>query len=466
MPREDQHWWAEQIGRPIAARRLRREPHHRGCRQTHALVGEVWTIGDVVLRVEVPRIPCATFAEHMGVPQWVRRFTDEGRTGAYLSVVPPGPSGRALRSQVERPDHDIDLLALFRAFTGDLDAMRRVVEAGVIDAEVHADLNRPGPPRRLSDRRADALEGDRVAARHGTEWGMPPPPASFLPVPSPSGSPRSLWWAAARRRRRRSARPRLPGDGSGRRSSHHVHRRRQRRRPAPRRPRRPAATTPVGPRGDAARGPGGALVDRHAAGRHRPRQRAQHRRRVPRAEPGSGRPSRGRRQLPIERTSGEGGLLGLAVPEDFGANPVFYAYYSTDNDNRIAAVPWRGHPSASPGHLRRHPAAAATTTAAGSRSGRTATSTSARARPATPPCRRTSSRSAARSCASRPRASPLRATPSAAPPSGPTGTATCRGSPGTAGSACGPASSAPTRGTSSTSSSPVRTTAGRRSRDG
>jgi glucose/arabinose dehydrogenase len=46
--------------------------------------------------------------------------------------------------------------------------------------------------------------------------------------------------------------------------------------------------------------------------------------------------------LPIERTSGEGGLLGLAVPEDFDVNPVFYAYYSTDSDNRIAAVPWEG----------------------------------------------------------------------------------------------------------------------------
>ena len=38
---------------------------------------------------------------------------------------------------------------------------------------------------------------------------------------------------------------------------------------------------------------------------------------------------------------GEGGLLGLAVPEDFDADPVLYAYYSTDSDNRIAAVPWR-----------------------------------------------------------------------------------------------------------------------------
>ncbi|GAA1968453.1 PQQ-dependent sugar dehydrogenase [Terrabacter lapilli] len=58
-------------------------------------------------------------------------------------------------------------------------------------------------------------------------------------------------------------------------------------------------------------------------------------------EPGTGgRPTVAGR-LPISRTEGEGGLLGLAVPPDFDADPVFYAYYSTDSDNRIAAVPWR-----------------------------------------------------------------------------------------------------------------------------
>ena len=47
-------------------------------------------------------------------------------------------------------------------------------------------------------------------------------------------------------------------------------------------------------------------------------------------------------RLPIGRTSGEGGLLGLAVRADFETQPVVYAYYSTENDNRIAALPWAG----------------------------------------------------------------------------------------------------------------------------
>lgn len=46
-------------------------------------------------------------------------------------------------------------------------------------------------------------------------------------------------------------------------------------------------------------------------------------------------------RLPIFRTEGEGGLLGLAVASDFDSDPVLYAYYTTESDNRIAAVPWR-----------------------------------------------------------------------------------------------------------------------------
>lgn len=58
-------------------------------------------------------------------------------------------------------------------------------------------------------------------------------------------------------------------------------------------------------------------------------------------KPGAGGRATVAGKLPITRTEGEGGLLGLAVPEDFDADPVFYAYYSTESDNRIAAVPWR-----------------------------------------------------------------------------------------------------------------------------
>lgn len=55
-----------------------------------ARIGEVWRIGDSVeVEVTMPRTPCATFARWVGgaaARGWVKRFSDEGRLGAYLRV--------------------------------------------------------------------------------------------------------------------------------------------------------------------------------------------------------------------------------------------------------------------------------------------------------------------------------------------------------------------------------------------
>ena len=136
--REDQQWWEGELGRPLAPGAFGENLTTVGVDTTHALIGEVWRLDDVVLRVEVPRIPCATFAGHMGVPQWVKRFSAEGRTGAYLSVVRPGTFRSGVTIEVERPEHDIDLLLSFRAAMGDLDAARRVLDAGVLHPDEHA----------------------------------------------------------------------------------------------------------------------------------------------------------------------------------------------------------------------------------------------------------------------------------------------------------------------------------------
>ena len=136
--REDQQWWENELGRPIAPGAFGENLTTVGVDTTHALIGEVWRLDDVVLKVEVPRIPCATFAGHMGVPQWVKRFSAEGRTGAYLSVVRPGAFRTGVSIEIKRPEHDIDLLLSFRAAMGDLDAARRVLDAGVLHPDEHA----------------------------------------------------------------------------------------------------------------------------------------------------------------------------------------------------------------------------------------------------------------------------------------------------------------------------------------
>ncbi len=111
-------------------------------------VGTRLLVGDVVeLEVRVPREPCATFAAHMGVPGWVRRFAARGRTGAYCAVLTPGEirPGDAI-AVTDEPDHDVDLPTVFRASMGDLALARRVLDAGVLvppyDGEMAAMLER------------------------------------------------------------------------------------------------------------------------------------------------------------------------------------------------------------------------------------------------------------------------------------------------------------------------------------
>ncbi len=138
--REDLDWWAGQLDRELAPGIFGENVTTLGVDCTHARIGELWRIGEVTLQVQGPRIPCATFAGHIGERGWVKRFTAEGRTGAYLSVVEPGVLRAGTPISVERPDHDIDLLLAFRAFMGDLTAARRVLDAQVLNEVDHLDL--------------------------------------------------------------------------------------------------------------------------------------------------------------------------------------------------------------------------------------------------------------------------------------------------------------------------------------
>ncbi|NEE49130.1 MOSC domain-containing protein, partial [Streptomyces sp. SID8455] len=71
-----------------------------------------------LLEVTSGRIPCRTFADHIGEEKWVRRFTQEAVTGAYLRVIEPGTirAGDPVEI-VHRPDHGITAALQFRAVT-------------------------------------------------------------------------------------------------------------------------------------------------------------------------------------------------------------------------------------------------------------------------------------------------------------------------------------------------------------
>jgi MOSC domain-containing protein YiiM len=137
--REELDAWERRLDRTLPNGMFGENLTTAGLEVDEALIGEQWSIGDeVVLEVCGPRIPCATFQARMGEAQWVRRFTQVGRTGAYLSVVQGGQVRQGDPIAVlSRPGHGITVPMTFRAFTGDLEVARRVLAANCL-VEVEA----------------------------------------------------------------------------------------------------------------------------------------------------------------------------------------------------------------------------------------------------------------------------------------------------------------------------------------
>ncbi|MFJ3600106.1 MULTISPECIES: MOSC domain-containing protein [unclassified Streptomyces] len=131
--REDLDAWERELGgRKLANGVFGENLTTLGLDVSGALIGERWRVGaDLVLEVTSGRIPCRTFAEHVGEQGWVRRFTQHGVTGAYLRVIEPG----AVRAGdpveiVHRPDHEITAALQFRASTTERTLLPSLLAAG------------------------------------------------------------------------------------------------------------------------------------------------------------------------------------------------------------------------------------------------------------------------------------------------------------------------------------------------
>ncbi|WP_405470052.1 MOSC domain-containing protein [Streptomyces anulatus] len=131
--REELDAWERELGgRKLANGAFGENFTTLGLDVSGARIGERWRVGtDLVLEVTSGRIPCRTFADHLGEKGWVRRFTQQGATGAYLRVIEPG----AVRAGdpveiVHRPDHEITAALQFRAVTTERTLLPALLAAG------------------------------------------------------------------------------------------------------------------------------------------------------------------------------------------------------------------------------------------------------------------------------------------------------------------------------------------------
>jgi MOSC domain-containing protein YiiM len=127
--REDLDWWTEQLGRELGNGMFGENLTTAGIDVSGALIGETWRVGQIVLQVTSPRIPCNTFKSWLDEPHWVKRFAAAGRPGAYLRVLTPGVVAAGDDLEVlSRPSVAVTVAESMLAFYGDQDLMRRLLE--------------------------------------------------------------------------------------------------------------------------------------------------------------------------------------------------------------------------------------------------------------------------------------------------------------------------------------------------
>jgi MOSC domain-containing protein YiiM len=117
---EDLAAWEQRLERQLHPGHFGENLTTHGIDLNEARIGERWRVGTVVLEVADVRIPCSTFQQWLGESRWVRRFSEEGRPGAYLRVIEPGELTAGDEIEVvERRPHDITVGLVFRALVHD-----------------------------------------------------------------------------------------------------------------------------------------------------------------------------------------------------------------------------------------------------------------------------------------------------------------------------------------------------------
>ena len=118
---EDAQWWEQQLDRSIAPGAFGENLTTLGINLNALTIGTKLRVGDAILEVSEPRIPCRVFAGFWDLPHLVKDFTAAGRPGTYLRIIEPGDvSAGGTIDIIESPDHHVTIAMAFKAKSNDL----------------------------------------------------------------------------------------------------------------------------------------------------------------------------------------------------------------------------------------------------------------------------------------------------------------------------------------------------------
>jgi MOSC domain-containing protein YiiM len=112
-----------------------------GLTEEDACIGDHFRIGDAVVKVTQPRIPCYKLGIRFGRPDIVKRFLASRRSGIYFAVVEEGlvNAGDAIE-RIGETEHRISIADVNRAYVNardNLQLARRIVSLEILPRGLH-----------------------------------------------------------------------------------------------------------------------------------------------------------------------------------------------------------------------------------------------------------------------------------------------------------------------------------------
>ena len=86
----DLRWWSETLGKELQPGFFGENLLISNLETADLALGDIFNVGDVVLQLTSPRIPCATYAAHIDTPQAIKQFYAAARPGTYARVLKRG----------------------------------------------------------------------------------------------------------------------------------------------------------------------------------------------------------------------------------------------------------------------------------------------------------------------------------------------------------------------------------------
>lgn len=92
---ENYRYWADELGRTdfAAAGQFGENFTVEGMSDDQISIGDVFRVGDALVEVAQPRVPCFKLGIRMGIPDFQKQFAQSCRVGFYLRVVEEGEVG-------------------------------------------------------------------------------------------------------------------------------------------------------------------------------------------------------------------------------------------------------------------------------------------------------------------------------------------------------------------------------------